>query len=204
MGVCLTNKKMRSSVLFLIVAFFGAALAKHTFIPNRLDLFKGKVKSTETDDLSIVNPNADDLYELGTDLVNLGEELWELIEDNEGVYDNQLDYADALPSGVSSADDLTSWTKSGILGWGYFESIDSWFGLDQCNFNYELHMEYGGTTGKGGLYLHNVTVVPTWTNVAWGYTMTTSVTSSVYNAGESSDFEDIMGAITLDLAYTCN
>jgi hypothetical protein len=116
-------------------------------------------------------------------VVNLGQKMWKLVEENKPVVDwKEPPRATALPKG------LENWTQ--LQGWQnpqarvYRVAFKNLYGVEVVNFKYRVSFTPGGNLkGKGG-YLANVSVVPAELSVAWGYKFNASAeVAEVLNAG---------------------
>jgi len=144
--------------------------------------------------------DSDDFFVIVDDIVNIALQIWDLVESNAGSYDASVDYADAVPEGVTDWTQLAGWTDATEVGSGSFKTVDSTFGWDCCQFDYSVQFQYDGNYNGVGQYITRAAIVPTYVKVSWGYTLAASVDTSVYNAGTS---EEPIGAITMDLYTSC-
>lgn len=121
-------------------------------------------------------------------IINIGQKVWKIIEDNKPVVDVKTQYATALPKGVSSWGDMAGWQPP--KGTIYQLTAKNAYGMQMINVRYQVLRTYGGSYAGKGKYLTAVTVEPLLVEVGWGYhfTMEASVPdSSVVNVGTSAD-----------------
>lgn len=102
-----------------------------------------------------------------TQVINLGKEIWKMIEKNRPVVNLKTDFATALPKGVRSAGELEGWkrTESAV----YEVSYKNIFRITTVRLKLRLVYTYGGSYQGQGKYLAYVSVDPIDLYVAWGY-----------------------------------
>ncbi len=120
-----------------------------------------------------------------TNIINIGKQIWAIVEANKPVSNITTNQATAVPKGV------TDWTS--LAGWQapqshtYQTSIKNTYGITVIQFSYRVMFTPGGTFRGKGHYLANVTVDPANVYVAWGYTFNAQVTiPSITNAGTTA------------------
>ena len=121
-------------------------------------------------------------------IVNVAQKLWTLVEKNYPVADISINYASAMPEGITSWDQLGSWQKPKAYLFTY--TAENPYGMKTVMLSYKLIYTYGGTyTGKGQ-YLNRVGIDLQDVNVDFGYKLhadTTVPDSTVVNTGSSAD-----------------
>jgi hypothetical protein len=119
-------------------------------------------------------------------ILNLGKQIWDIVEKNRPVANVKTDTASALPKGVTSWQDLAGWQmpKSKVFRVAY----QNLYKRNVIDFSFRLLFTYGGNVRGKGKYLTNVTMVPGALNVSWGFTFNAQgVVTSVVNAGTVAD-----------------
>ncbi len=130
-------------------------------------------------------------------IINIGKEVWKIIEANKPVVNQRFDVAHALPQGIQSAFALEAWQspKSRVFR-TFYKNL---YGANVVDFTFRVLYTYGGSLAGKGAYLTNVTVLPAELNVAWGYTFEAEgVVPSILNVGTSAD---PVAGMSLDLKW---
>lgn len=104
-----------------------------------------------------------------TVIINLGKEIWKIIQDNKPVVNIKYDYADALPKGVSGPFELHGF--SDLQHESYRMYGTNGFGVTVYDVVFTLVHQYNGQYDGKGRYLSTVTVLPSKVDVLWGYTV---------------------------------
>ena len=117
-----------------------------------------------------------------SDIVNIGKQIWNIIEANQPVANVTMNSASAVPEGITNWQDLAGWeapqTKT------YETTCTNGFGMTVVDFQYRISFIPGGTYNGRGKYLANVTVEPQNVTVAWGFKFNAQATvPSITNAG---------------------
>jgi hypothetical protein len=121
-------------------------------------------------------------------MINLGQKIWKIIEDNKPVVDVKKQYATALPKGSTGWQDIGGWHPP--VGTIYQLTAKNAYGMKMINVRYQVLRTYGGSYQGKGRYLTAVTVEPLLVEVGWAYhfTMEASVPdTSIVNVGTSAD-----------------
>ncbi len=132
-------------------------------------------------------------------IINLGQKIWKIIDDNKPVVDVRTQYATALPEGVKGWSSMAGWQRP--KGTIYQLTAKNAYGGQVINLRYQVLRTAGGSYQGKGKYLTAVTVEPLLVEVAWGYhfTMSASVPdTSIVNVGTA---EDPVAAMTAQLAW---
>ncbi len=138
-----------------------------------------------------------DLTVLFDQIVNLGKKVWALVESNKPVVNVSYLYANALPQGVRSSEDLDSFSP--LQATTYRLRGENLYGMTVYDLTYSLVHRYGGSYQGRGKYLENVAVVPTALDVLWGYTVDYKVEKvSTVNTGTR---ENPVGSILLETNF---
>lgn len=121
-------------------------------------------------------------------IINIGQKIWKIIDDNKPVVNIKTTYATALPEGVKGWSSMSGWQRP--KGTIYQLTAKNAYGGQVINLRYQVLRTSGGSYKGTGKYLTAVTVEPLLVEVAWGYhfTMEASVPdSSVVNVGTSEN-----------------
>lgn len=120
------------------------------------------------------------------DIVNLGKEIWDIVQQNRPITKYEHNYATAVPASITDWRDLESWQvpRSILVSLAY----KNMFGGEVVKFSYRILYTYGGKLDNKGLYLTNATIVPHNLKVSWGYTFDAKVdVPSVINVGNKAN-----------------
>lgn len=122
------------------------------------------------------------------DIVNVGKEVWKIIEANKPVVTVDMPVAHAMPKGIQCWTDLEQWqSPKAVL---YRIQYKNLFGITVVDFNFRVSYVYGGSYLGKGQYLANVSVVPATLDVAWGFNVNaTSVVGQTVNLGTKDNPE---------------
>lgn len=135
--------------------------------------------------------------DIGT-IINLGKEIWAVIEKNQPVVNTSYDYATALPKGVTSAAELDGFSDLQYESWRMYGT--NTYGMTVYDVTYTLVHQYGGSLGGKGQYLATVTVLPSNVSVLWGYKVDLAVKQiSATNVGTAAA---PVGSVAMELAFT--
>jgi hypothetical protein len=119
------------------------------------------------------------------EIVNLGKELWKIVQDNEPVAEIKSDFANALPKGVNAME-MSGFSDLQHPGVRYLYA--NAFGIQIYKISLEPVFRFGGQYKGKGRYLNDVAVVPTQVDVFSGYHISvTSKVISVTNVGTDKD-----------------
>lgn len=115
-------------------------------------------------------------------ILNLGSRIWKVIEKNQPVLSVKHLYANGLPKGVQSSEDLDGFSDVNATAfrvWGR-----NLFGVKVYDVEYVAVHRHGGSYRGVGKYIENAAVIPTHIHVLFGYTLNYSVSSvNVVNIG---------------------
>ena len=133
-------------------------------------------------------PMADEADFSIEDIVNVGKEVWKIIEANKPVVHVDMPVAHAMPKGVQCWSDLEKWQNPKSVV--YHIEYKNLFGMSVVDFRFRVSYVYGGSFNGQGLYLANVAVTPANLDVAWGYKVdATSVVGQTVNLGTKENPE---------------
>jgi hypothetical protein len=136
-----------------------------------------------------------DNIDLGS-IVNLGKEIWKVIEDNQPVLNVKHLYANALPNHIQASRELQGFSKIRAKSFKY--EAHNLFGVQVFNVTYTLVYRHGGNLSGKGAYLTNVGIIPSDVSVNWGYTLNMDVINvHVENIGSS---ENPVAGMSLEIA----
>lgn len=117
-------------------------------------------------------------------IVNLGEKIWKIINDNKPVVNVKVQYASALPEGIKSWVQMGGWQRP--KGTIYELSAKNAYGSQVIKLRYQVLRTTGGSYKGTGKYLTAVTVEPLLIEAAWGYHFSLDANipdSSIVNVG---------------------
>ncbi len=121
-------------------------------------------------------------------IINIGIKIWDIIVQNAPVVNIDTKYAAAVPQGISAWNQLAGWQKPKSYVYGFY--AENMYGTTTIDVKYKVMFTAGGKYKGKGLYLTGVTVVPTVTNVAWGYRFSLAAQvpdSTIANVGTETD-----------------
>ena len=122
------------------------------------------------------------------EIVNIGQKVWKIIEDNKPVVDVKNQYATALPKGSTGWADIDGWHPP--VGEIYCLTAKNGYGMTMINVRYQVLRTYGGSYKGKGKYLTAVTVEPLLVEVGWAYNFAMDAAvpdTSIVNLGTSQD-----------------
>ncbi|OGS11676.1 MAG: hypothetical protein A2234_01730 [Elusimicrobia bacterium RIFOXYA2_FULL_58_8] len=100
-------------------------------------------------------------------IVNIAEKIWQIVDANKPVVNIESKYATAYPEGITSASQLSSWSKPKVASYAFY--AENLYGAVMVNAKYKVAFSYNGTYKGKGKYLTGVAVIPTMADVGWGY-----------------------------------
>jgi hypothetical protein len=145
-------------------------------------------------------PGIGDTIPILDSIVNLGEKIWKIINDNKPVVDVKVQYASALPEGIKSWSQMAGWQRP--KGTIYQLTAKNAYGGQVINVRYQVLRTVGGNYKGTGKYLTAVTVEPRLVEAAWGYHLNLDANapdSSIVNVGTS---EAPVAAMMVQLGWT--
>lgn len=124
-------------------------------------------------------------------LIQIGKDIWQIIEENKPIFNDAYDAVSILPKGTTSPVELSSWQFPMVKE--FLVVLKSKAGMEMIRFNYRVVYSYGGQFDSKGLFLSGITVEPKQVKVAWGYEL--NVTGQVVNVSNMGTIEDpLVGA----------
>jgi hypothetical protein len=182
--------------------------SERSWAPTRNDLgitnHVEEVKTT-TDVINFLNnpffmpraPGAEELVII-EQIINLGEKLWKIVERNKPVVNVKYTYANAVPKGVKTTEELDGFSSAQAAT--YRMHGTNLFGATVYDVTYTVVHRYGGQYKGKGQYLDAVTVYPHKLDVLWGYTVNFNVDRiSTVNVGSA---EAPVASILMDLNFS--
>ncbi len=121
-------------------------------------------------------------------IVNIASKIWQIVQANVPVVNIETKYATAYPQGVTSASQLAQWSRPKSYVYGFY--AENLYGSVMIDCKYKVSFAYNGAYKGKGKYLTAVAVIPTVTQVGWGYKfyMSASVPdSTIANVGTDTD-----------------
>lgn len=120
-------------------------------------------------------------------IVNLGEKIWKIINDNKPVVNVKTQYASALPEGITSWAQMAGWSRP--KGTIYELGAKNAYGTQVIKLRYQVLRTTGGNYKGQGKFLTGVTVEPLLIETAWGYHFDLNASvpdSTIANVGTST------------------
>ena len=121
-------------------------------------------------------------------VVNLAQKIWDIIAKNQPVVNITVNYANAIPLGITHWTQLQGWSKPGTRTYEF--GMKNLLGMEVVKVRYQLHWTYGGNYQGKGKFLTGVTVEPLSVNTDWGYNVDLSAEvpdSTIANVGTTAD-----------------
>jgi len=143
---------------------------------------------TPLDDAIAPEPGLGDTIPVLDSIVNLGEKIWKIINDNKPVVNVKVQYATALPEGIKSWAQMGGWQRP--KGTIYELTAKNAYGSQVIKLRYQVLRTIGGNYEGKGKYLTAVTVEPLLIEAAWGYHLSVDANvpdASIVNVGTSTD-----------------
>lgn len=127
-------------------------------------------------------------------IINIGQSIWKIIEANKPVVNVKYEYANALPKGLKSIEDLEGFSDIQIHALRNY-GVNS-FGVTAYDVKTAAVHRFGGSYEGTGKYLENVTLLPQTVDAIWGYTLNMRVNKvSAVNVGTK---EDPIGSLLME------
>ena len=134
------------------------------------------------------------------DIVNLGEQVWKVVKENEPILEAKGMTASALPMGIQCWNQLSNWspTRSDT----YEVVYKNLYGMKVVDVKFRVIYTYGGKLKGKGNYLTNATIRFGKVNVLWGYMFNADVEiPQVVNMGS---VDNPLAGMELTLNWTVN
>ena len=133
-----------------------------------------------------------------TEIINLGQAIWKVVEAGKPVLTSKNAYASALPANVKSAGELENFSPLQFKS--YTKRATSWYYGTAFEITYTLAHKYHGSFEGKGQYLDAVTVLPHKVDVSWAYNLNVGVEKiSVSNLASK---ESPVGCLVMEFAMT--
>ena len=131
------------------------------------------------------------------EILNIGKEIWKIIEAGQSVVDVKTDHATAMPHGVNDWTRMEGWHEP--VARTYSVELKNGFGMTVVNLEYTLVSIAGGSVDGVGQYLAYVTVQPSLIHIQWGFNLNASThVTAVYNKGTR---KNPLAGMQLDIHY---
>ncbi|MEI7529024.1 MAG: hypothetical protein WCK76_08760 [Elusimicrobiota bacterium] len=121
-------------------------------------------------------------------IVNIAQKLWTLVEKNYPVSDIKINYASAMPEGVTGCHQLAGWQKPKAYLVTY--TAENPYGMKTVTLSYRLIYTYGGSYNGKGRYLNGVGIELENVDVYFGYKLLAEAAvpdSTIVNTGTHDD-----------------
>lgn len=120
------------------------------------------------------------------EIITVGKEAWQFIQDNKPVVNIQSDYTGAVPKSVSDWRQLAGW-KNSEKGPFTISWING-FNVETVKITFKWSGSYGGSLNNKGKYVTQAGPVIGSVDVSWGYTVDVHVNAfNPLNIGSSND-----------------
>jgi len=100
-------------------------------------------------------------------IVNLVDKVFTIIAKNQPVVNTTINYASAVPYGITSWTQMQGWSKPATKRYGF--KINNLMGIEVVKLVFQVHWTYNGNYQGKGKFLTGVTVEPLKVDVVWGY-----------------------------------
>ncbi|PIT99515.1 MAG: hypothetical protein COT74_10980 [Bdellovibrionales bacterium CG10_big_fil_rev_8_21_14_0_10_45_34] len=131
------------------------------------------------------------------EIINIGQTMWRIVQENKPVVTVNVQRADAVPSGVRSWLDLECWQAPKMHTFRVI--YKNLYGMTVINMEFRLSYSHGGRWNGVGKYLSQVTVLPSKLDVAWGYKLDANVV--VVNTLNIGTQANPLAAMQLDVKW---
>jgi hypothetical protein len=186
---------------FSVKEIQAAAKDPKAFTLNEMSVEIVKVGPTVSPtEVDAPDPGVGDVVPVLDSIVNLGEKIWKIINDNKPVVNVKVQYASALPEGIKSWTQMGGWQRP--KGTIYELSAKNAYGMQVIKLRYQVLRTAGGSYKGTGKYLTAVTVEPLLIEAAWGYHFSLDANvpdSTIVNVGTT---EAPVAAMTAQLGWT--
>ena len=121
-------------------------------------------------------------------IVNLVDKVWTLIAKNQPVVTVNVNYANAVPYGLTHWTQLQGWSKPATKKYSF--TMKNGFGANVVDVVYQVKWTHSGNYQGKGKYLTGVTVEPISVTTAWGYNVDLVAEvpdSTIANVGTTAD-----------------
>ncbi|MFH2202425.1 MAG: hypothetical protein ABIJ96_04885 [Elusimicrobiota bacterium] len=133
-------------------------------------------------------------------IINIGKELWRIIEANKPVVDTAQSYATAMPQGIKDPSQLQGWRPP--QGTVYRLTAENFWKWRVIDLKFQVLRTWGGACGDTGRYLTAVTTEPLLINVIWGYRFSLNASVPPETITNVGTVEDPLAAMTHTLKLT--
>jgi|GEM_PF-4172715 len=133
-------------------------------------------------------------------IINIGRQIWEIIQANRPQVNYKRDTASAVPTGVVDWTQLQGWSPP--VSKAFRATYKNFLGNIVVDFPFRVLYTWGGNAMGKGKFLTNVTIAPKDLRVAWDFKFDASVEiASVTNAGTH---DEPVGAIEIMIHWAAN
>lgn len=136
-------------------------------------------------------------------LIAIGERVWKIVEAGKPVLniDGITPSVSILPRGLADSGSLYN-----MFGWRepiiktYRVAYKNYYGVNVIDFTFSVIMQYGGTDGKGGIYISGLSIVPDQVSVSWGWSF--NAQTRLINISNRGTATNPIAAAMMELGYT--
>ncbi len=146
---------------------------------------------------------AGQVIEIVDKLMAIGERVWKIVDSGKPVLHDSgvTPSVSILPRSMADSGSLYE-----MYGWRepivktYKVTYENLYTADVVDFTFSVIMQYGGTDGKGGLYISGLSIVPDSVYVAWGWSF--DATTRLINISNRGTAGKPVAAAVMELGYT--
>lgn len=119
-------------------------------------------------------------------LIRIGQKIYKIVDAGKPVYNSTVHRTDVVPKGITDWQQLTGWQTP--VSKTYEWSIKNLYGMNVVTLRYRILFTPGGRFENRGEFLQNVTIIPEYVYVAWGYSLdAVASVPSITNAGSTQN-----------------
>lgn len=136
-------------------------------------------------------------------LMAIGERVWKIVDSGRPVLHDSgvTPSVSILPRKMADSGSLYE-----MYGWRepiiktYKVAYKNLYGINVVDFTFSVMMQFGGTDGKGGVYISGLSIVPDSIYVAWGWSF--DATTRLINISNRGTAANPVAAAVMELGYT--
>jgi hypothetical protein len=157
--------------------------------PRRRRRTESRPNATPVSPEKPVVPEASPLDEVEVildQLIRIGQKIYKIVDAGKPVYNSTVHRTDVVPKGITEWQQLTGWQTP--VSKSYEWSLKNLYGMNVITLRYRILFTPGGRYENRGEYLQNVTIIPEYVYVAWGYSLDAVASiPSITNAGSTTN-----------------
>jgi len=119
-------------------------------------------------------------------LIRIGQKIYKIVDAGKPVYNSTVHRTDVVPKGITEWQQLTGWQTP--VSKSYEWSLKNLYGMKVIILRYRILYTPGGRFEDRGEFLQNVTIIPEYVYVAWGFSLDVMASvPSITNAGSTKN-----------------